>query len=283
MCYLSYLVSIGTIAGVARRLKEYNPNIIVVGVDPIGSILAQPEELNVPGPSYLVEGIGYDFIPRVCDRTVVDRWVKSVDRESLLTARKMIRDEGLLCGGSSGAAMYCALQAAQELGEGQRCVVLLADSVRNYMSKFLSDSYMWDYGFVDGDVVKTSVTQAWWASMSVASLPLSVPVSISPTTTCREAIALMNERSFDMVPVQSDEDGSVLGVLTEGNLTSKMTQGKVKADDSCVAAMYKQFRKVRLDTPLGELARIFDRFGCSSKYCGYEERNVGFMMLLCVL
>lgn len=88
-----------------------------------------------------MEGIGYDFIPTVLDRDpkLVDRWYKSEDKPSFLMARRLIREEGLLCGGSSGAAMYCALQAIRDFGmkKGQRVVVLLPDSVRNYMSKFL--------------------------------------------------------------------------------------------------------------------------------------------------
>jgi len=138
----------GTISGIGKRLKELNPNIIIVGVDPIGSILAQPEELNVPGPSYLVEGIGYDFIPDVLDRSYVDKWFKSRDKESFEMSRRLIREEGLLCGGSAGSTMYCALQAAAELRPDQRCVVLLADGVRNYMSKFLSDEWMKEKGFM---------------------------------------------------------------------------------------------------------------------------------------
>jgi cystathionine beta-synthase len=250
----------GTIAGIARRLKELNPNIIVVGVDPYGSILAQPEELNPTDvTTYLVEGIGYDFIPRVCDRSMVDRWVKSNDRESLLMARRLIREEGLLCGGSSGAAVYCALQAAQCLDETQRCVVLLPDSVRNYMSKFLSDSWMIDNGFGDDRYIRKEQSNSWWAGKHVSDLSLASPVSITPDTTCREAIALMSSQSFDMVPVQSPADGSVLGVITEGNLISKMSQNRVQPDDLCVGVMYKQFRKVGLNTSLGDLARIFDR------------------------
>ena len=83
-----------------------------------------------------------DFIPAVLDRSLVDVWVKTEDRESLIMSRRMIREEGFLCGGSAGSAMVAALKAAKSLKRGQRCVVLLADSVRNYMSKFLNDDYM---------------------------------------------------------------------------------------------------------------------------------------------
>lgn len=136
----------GTITGIAKKLKEYNPNIIIVGVDPVGSILADPENDEVG--SYQVEGIGYDFVPDVLDRSLVDQWVKSRDQESFDMARKLIREEGLLCGGSSGTNVAAALKVAKQLKKGQRCVVVLPDSVRNYMTKFLSDDWMAEYGFL---------------------------------------------------------------------------------------------------------------------------------------
>ena len=101
----------GTITGVARRLKEANPNCIVVGADPVGSILAGGDHVA----SYKVEGIGYDFIPDVLNRALVDIWVKTDDRESFTAARRLIREEGLLCGGSCGSAMVAALEAAPRL------------------------------------------------------------------------------------------------------------------------------------------------------------------------
>ena len=96
---------------------------------------------------YLVEGIGYDFIPDVLDNDLVDEYIKTNDEESFLMARRLIREEGLLCGGSSGSAMVAALQTAKNLNNGEKCLVLLPDGVRNYMSKFLNDDWMRKNGF----------------------------------------------------------------------------------------------------------------------------------------
>jgi cysteine synthase len=134
----------GTVTGVGKRLKEEIPHCQIVGVDPHGSVLAGPGPIH----SYLVEGIGYDFIPDVCDVSVVDKWYRSADKESFLAARRMIREEGLLVGGSSGAVLWAAWEAATELEEGQNCLIILPDSIRNYMTKFLNDQWMIDQGFV---------------------------------------------------------------------------------------------------------------------------------------
>lgn len=133
----------GTVTGIGRLLKDKAPDCVVVGVDPVGSILAEPESLNKSDVDfYEVEGIGYDFLPTVLDRSAIDRWIKIDDKQALEVARILIRLEGLLCGGSSGTAMAAALQVAKELKTGQRCVVLLPDGVRNYMTKFLDDKWM---------------------------------------------------------------------------------------------------------------------------------------------
>src|SRR5688572_11282172 len=137
----------GTITGVARAIKKAVPHAKIIGVDPEGSILAGPGEIR----SYKVEGIGYDFIPDVLDRSLVDRWIKSNDRDSFRVARQLIRQEGLLCGGSSGAAVWAALQVAKDMKPGQRVVVILSDSIRNYLSKFVSDSWMRQHGYLQSD------------------------------------------------------------------------------------------------------------------------------------
>ena len=133
----------GTITGVAKRLKEAIPKIKIIGADPVGSILGGGNEIS----SYLVEGIGYDFIPDVLDNSLIDQYIKTEDQESFIMARRLIKEEGLLCGGSCGATMVAALSAASILEDGQNCLVILADSIRNYMTKFPSDDWMKKNGF----------------------------------------------------------------------------------------------------------------------------------------
>jgi cysteine synthase A len=127
----------GTITGIAKRLKEYNPKINIIGVDPIGSILGGGEVMP-----YLVEGIGYDFFPDVLDNRLIDLYIKTNDKDSFNIAKRLIREEGLLVGGSSGAALSGALKAINELKNIKNCLVILPDSIRNYLSKFASDKWM---------------------------------------------------------------------------------------------------------------------------------------------
>ena len=128
----------GTITGVAQRIKKYSPKTKIIGVDPHGSILGGGDEVY----SYKVEGIGYDFFPDVLDNKIIDEYIKINDEDSFKMARMLIRKEGLLVGGSSGGAVWAALQAAKKLNENQKCLVVLPDSIRNYLSKFADDKWM---------------------------------------------------------------------------------------------------------------------------------------------
>lgn len=133
----------GTITGVARKMRERVPACRIVGADPEGSILGGGE----PGGPYQVEGIGYDFIPGALDPEAVHQWVKTNDRDSFIWARRAIREEGLLVGGSSGSALYAVAEICRQCKGGERIVVILPDGIRNYMSKFLDDAWLEEKGF----------------------------------------------------------------------------------------------------------------------------------------
>ena len=135
----------GTITGMAKRLKEERPGITIIGVDPYGSILGGGDEVH----PYHVEGIGYDFFPDVLDNNLIDEYIKLPDPESFQMARRIIKEEGLLIGGSSGGAVWAALQTAKRLNQGENCLVILPDSIRNYLTKFADDKWMEEQGFLN--------------------------------------------------------------------------------------------------------------------------------------
>ncbi|MBC7461262.1 MAG: pyridoxal-phosphate dependent enzyme [Thermoleophilia bacterium] len=140
----------GTITGVGRYLKERNPLVKLVGVDPPGSIYTDPSDIH----SYLVEGIGEDFWPTTFDFNIVDQWIQVSDRDSFVTANRLAREEAILAGGSCGTALFGALQVAREMGEGKRVVCLLPDSGRGYLSKVYNPQWLVERGMIGLDEAK---------------------------------------------------------------------------------------------------------------------------------
>ena len=237
----------GTISGVAKVVKREVPGCQVIGVDPEGSILAGPGEIK----TYKVEGIGYDFIPDVLDRRLVDRWIKSNDRDSFLTARQLIRQEGLLIGGSSGSAVWAAMQVCRDLGPGKRVVVLLPDSIRNYLTKFADDKWMrqqgffkadWEVGTV-GDVVRTL------GRRNVISLDMNEKVS--------RATDLFKEHGISQLPVL--DNGKLAGILTESDLLHQLMTGRADRQTVVAEVMERKVSTVSMHAGSGELPRIFER------------------------
>ncbi|XP_061183606.1 cystathionine beta-synthase-like isoform X2 [Saccostrea echinata] len=249
----------GTLTGIARKIKLRCPNCKVIGVDPEGSVIAEPESLNKTDTTfYEVEGVGYDFIPTVCDRKLVDKWYKSCDKESFIMARRLIREEGLLCGGSSGSAMSIAMKSAKDFGlkEGQRCVVILPDSIRNYMTKFLSDDWMSQREFLEASQ-SAKAAEEWWSSLNVSALQLRAPLTVTPAVTIQETLDLLNKEGFDQVPVVNDA-GDIMGMVTVGNMMAQVVRSKIKPSDPVSKVMYKQFKMVSMATSLGEISRMLD-------------------------
>src|SRR5918999_1696156 len=135
----------GTITGTGRYLKEQNPDVVVVGADPVGSIYSN-EEVH----PYLVEGVGEDFWTETYDPSIVDRYVTVSDKDSFLTTRRLAETEGLLVGGSCGLAVHAALEVAAGIDDPAAMVaVVLPDGGRGYLSKIFNDTWMDQYGFLE--------------------------------------------------------------------------------------------------------------------------------------
>ena len=130
----------GTVTGLAKTLKARKKDLQVIGVDPVGSVIAEKGEGEAD--HFEVEGMGYDFLPEIVDYSLVDEWFKSNDKDSFYWAKRLIQEEGLLCGGSSGAALSGVMAKAKSLGKGKKCVVILPDNSRNYLSKFLNPLWL---------------------------------------------------------------------------------------------------------------------------------------------
>ncbi len=141
-CVPDYLVAGagtgGTITGIAKKFKEVKPSCKVIGCDPVGSILGGGDEIS----TYQVEGIGYDFFPKALDLKLIDKWVKTTDEPSFYWARRAIREEGFLCGGSSGTALSGVNEILAEVPSGAKLVVILPDGIRNYMTKMMDNDWL---------------------------------------------------------------------------------------------------------------------------------------------
>ena len=214
----------GTISGVGQYLKQQNPAICIVGVDPVGSLLLETwQEGRIPADvqakSYKVEGIGEDFLPSTLDLSVVDHVVRVSDKDSFLWARRLVREEGIFAGGSSGAALAAATRYAQTLPSDHLVVVILPDSGSRYLTKFYDDQWVRENGFLSTDWSELPLSEIL-ATKSVQGL---ITARISDRIT--DVIAQMKQHDISQMPVLYP-DGKLGGLVTEINLLKHLLDNK---------------------------------------------------------
>ncbi len=234
----------GTISGVGKYLKEQNPAVRVIGADPEGSIFS-----GEIAP-YKVEGVGEDFWPGTFDREVVDEFIQVTDRECFVAARKLARQEGILVGGSAGLALHAAIQVAVDSKPDDVIVVLLPDTGRNYLSKFFSDEWMRQNGYLQR-LVPARVREVIDAHTD------GVPelVSVGAGKSVGEAIDLMQQYGISQLLVTENgttAGGGVVGSIQERTLLDRIYRDPAVVTTSVSTAMDPPFARVAAGAPIEE-------------------------------
>jgi cystathionine beta-synthase len=235
----------GTITGVGKYLKEQNPAVRVIGADPEGSIYS-----GEIAP-YKVEGVGEDFWPGTFDRDVVDEFIQVTDRECFVAARKLARQEGILVGGSAGLALHAAIQVAVDSKPDDVIVVLLPDTGRNYLSKFFSDEWMRQNGYLQR-LVPARVREVIDAAHTDHVPEL---VSVGAGKTVGEAIDLMQQYGISQLLV-TESGGTalngVVGSIQERTLLDRIYRDPTVVTTSVSTAMDPPFARVAAGAPIEE-------------------------------
>jgi len=240
----------GTLSGVGRYLKEHRPEVRVIAVDPAGSVLASAFRTGTPGAAvpYLVEGIGEDMVPRTIDFKVMDEFVEVGDAESFRMARRLASEEGLFVGGSSGSAVVGAMKwlARRPLPEGATVLVILPDSGDRYLSKFYSDEWMREKGFLDAGATAREILGRKDDTPAL--------VAAEPTTVVREALARLRAHGIGQMPVLRGTEN--LGTVDEEDILRRGLQDTTLFDRTVLHALGPPLPEVAGDASVGELLRV---------------------------
>jgi cystathionine beta-synthase len=235
----------GTISGVGKFLKEKNPKIKIVGVDPKGSVLREyfyTKTYSNILKTYKVEGIGQDWLPGTLNFDVIDDIVEVSDKESFLAARRLTRDEGIFVGGSSGTAVAGALKYADRMKENDIMVILLPDTGERYLSKIFNDDWMRENGFLIPDRVT--------AKYVLQSKPKNVQplIAIDPSTSVRTALDLFREHDISQLPVI--EKGKSVGTVIDNDVMSAVLEDNSKLDQQVKTLMEPAYPVIGSSSPI---------------------------------
>ncbi|MBM2840599.1 MAG: cystathionine beta-synthase [Bacteroidetes bacterium] len=240
----------GTISGAGKFLKEKNPNIKIIGIDPKGSALREyfyTKKITPLLKTYKVEGIGQDYVPGVLHLEYVDDMVEVTDKESFLMARRLARQEGLMAGGSAGTAVAGMMKVADRFKDDDVIVVLLPDSGERYLTKIFNDDWMREYGFL----VPEKITARY--VLESKRKKIGDLVSIDPITTVRKALDLMRENDISQVPVL--DSGRPVGGLTDHDLMTSVMEQPALVDSPVSKIMGPSFPVVNADVLIDEVIR----------------------------
>jgi cystathionine beta-synthase len=240
----------GTISGTGRYLKEQNPRVQVIGVDPIGSLYHEFFHKGTVGKAhtYVVEGIGEDIFPSTMHFDVMDDCLQVTDRDCFLVARRLARQEGIFTGGSAGAAVWGGLEVARNLNEDDVMVILIPDTGRQYMSKVFNDEWMRDNQYL-GPAIKVSAGECVRTKSRFKELHF-----VHPDDSTNDAMTRMEELDISQMPVF--EDNKPMGSITEDRLVTLMLQGYDLRHTKVRDVMESSFPIVEPDTQIDQITGL---------------------------
>lgn len=211
----------GTISGVGRYLKERKPSVKIVGADPVGSLYHEYFHKRTIGEAhtYLVEGIGEDILPATMDFSVLDDVIQVTDKESFLWARRLVKEEGIFAGGSSGSALAAGIRYAEKMKPGEVMVILLPDTGTRNLGKVYNDEWMKENQFLEAPIRAT-------AGDIAKNKPAHIPplVALSPADKASHGREVLKKYDISQIPVI--ENGDVIGTFTEDRLIDELMLGK---------------------------------------------------------
>ncbi len=257
--FISSLGTGGTISGTSRFLKEQNPGIQTIGADPFGSIFKTYKETGemIKGTPYLVEGIGQDCLPKNVQFEYIDEIINVSDTDSFLAARRLTREEGIFCGGSTGTIVHVALEIAEELTEKDVIVFIVCDTGERYLSKMHNMEWLRQNRILDG-APKTARD----VSDNKKYRGLENIFYVSADDKVRDAVQLFNEKGFSQLPV-FDESLKSVGSLVENNILKRILDENSTLDKSISEVMGEPFAEVDAKTPIAELKNILQQNGAA--------------------
>lgn len=240
----------GTVSGVGRYFKEHAPSVKIIGVDPLGSVHYHLFHTGTLPTAhvYMVEGVGEDIECRAMDFSVVDDMRQVNDRDSFIMARRLVREEGLFCGGSSGSIVHVAVEIAKEMGPGKKIVAVLPDHGNRYVSKYLSDEWMAEKGF-------TEEGQDLGFVEELLKGKDFTPVTASAEAPLKDVIALMRQHGVSQIPLI--ERGKLNAIVHEDDVLTKMREGEVTLTDAAMKASSKIAGLIYPKARVEELFHIF--------------------------
>lgn len=242
----------GTISGTARFLKEQNPNITVIGVEPVGSVIKHFKETGrLPEPlPYLVEGVGQECIPKALDLSVIDTIIQVADRDAFLMARKLARQEGIFTGGSSGMNVYAALQIAQSLSADAVVVTIIADTGERYLTKVHSDEWLKAHNILDPDRLTVAILLE---DKKQKGIPLLI--AAAPDEQVHQVLQKMIEFDISEIPVLDNH--TVVGKVRDNRLIALTLENRENMRIPVSHIMEDPMPQIDIHLPLSRVFKIF--------------------------